>query len=191
MKKDIQMILSLFIISMVAAGSLALVYSGTIDKINSDAKKQMIENFKTVFPAADSFAVEIEDTLYIAYNNGQKIGVVFVVYPRGYADVIKTLVGMDKDGKITGIKTATPAEGLKETPGLGVKVNDDWFQDQFKGLTSDEVILKKDSKNGKIDAITAATISSRAVTNGIRAGMERFQEYLPKEEKADTTRSEQ
>ncbi len=191
MKKDLGMIISLFIISVIAAGSLAMVYNSTIGKIEEDAKNKMISNFRTVFPEADSFAVEKEDTVYIAYKNGEEKGVVFVVYPYGYAGEIKTLVGMNNDGVITGVITATPAEGLKETPGLGVKVNEDWFKEQFKGKKAEQVILKKDSSEGTIDAITAATISSRAVTDGIKEGMKKYSVYLKnEEEKEDSVSAE-
>ena len=53
-----------------------------------------------------------------------------------------------------------------ETPGLGSKITLSSFTDQFKGLKSKEVVLNKDG--GRVDAISGATISSRAVTDSVR-----------------------
>jgi electron transport complex protein RnfG len=69
---------------------------------------------------------------------------------------------------------------LKETPGLGIKVREDWFRDQFRGKKSEELLLKKDG--GELDAVTAATISSRAVVNGVREGIERYVQHLTESE---------
>ena len=65
---------------------------------------------------------------------------------------------------------------MKETPGLGLKSRDGWFRDQFKGLTADQVRLKKDG--GPLDAISAATITSRAVAEGVADGIRKYSAHL-------------
>jgi electron transport complex protein RnfG len=80
------------------------------------------------------------------------------------------------DTTVNHIRPVTPGEGLKETPGLGVRVTEKWFKKQFSGKKEKEVLLKKDG--GTIDAITSATISSRAVTNGTIKGIEKYKKYL-------------
>jgi len=65
---------------------------------------------------------------------------------------------------------------MKETPGLGLKAREAWFRDQFRGKTGDEVVLKRD--DGTIDAISAATITSRAVASGVKQGIAQYSHYL-------------
>ncbi|HSV91820.1 MAG TPA: FMN-binding protein, partial [Desulfobacterales bacterium] len=72
--------------------------------------------------------------------------------------------GVDASGALTGVQVLEHTE----TPGLGAKITTAWI-DQFKGKTRDEVALRKDG--GAIDAIAAATISSRAVARAIHDGM--------------------
>lgn len=108
--------------------------------------------------------------------DGKPVGAVFtVVSEKGYGGLIKIIVGVDPTGeKITGVRIAEH----HATPGLGanmvqVRPGDDepWFLKQFGGLTADRIALKPD---GAIDGITAATISSRAVTDAVREGFEEF-----------------
>lgn len=124
-----------------------------------------------------SFKSVIPDTVWSVFDTaGNKIGIVFKVFPRGYGGPIETFVGLNMDSTITGIRTATPAEGLKETPGLGTKINDAWFKRQFIGKREAKLLLKKEG--GTIDAITAATISSKAVVDGVRKGIQKYKKYL-------------
>lgn len=182
MKLGIKMILVLVVVSLGAAALLGLVFGVTAPVIAEQKEKARKEALGELIPDADTFVartvVEEADSnvIYLAYKNGQKIGLVFTVSPRGYAGPIETMVGVKKDSSISSIRIASAAEGLKETPGLGARVLEDWFRDQFKGLKQQDVNLKKDG--GKVDAITAATISSNAVTSGIRRGLGRYIQYL-------------
>ena len=99
-------------------------------------------------------------------KDGKEIGVVIKVSPRGYAGPINTTIGINKDDTISSV--AITKLDQTETPGLGVKITHDSFKNQFKGEKGEELKLKKDG--GAIDAITAATISSRAVANGVKEG---------------------
>jgi electron transport complex protein RnfG len=109
--------------------------------------------------------------------DGQPVGTVFTVTTdRGYGGTIEIVVGVDPTGEsITGVRITQHSE----TPGLGanlvqVKPGEDepWFLKQFRGLTVGRVSLR--ASGGPIDAITAATISSRAVTDAVQAGFEEF-----------------
>jgi electron transport complex protein RnfG len=104
---------------------------------------------------------------------GNRMGIVFKVTPRGYGGPITVVVGLDTTGRITGLGIGAD---MKETPGLGQKATETWFRDQFRGKTESEVALRRD--NGTLDAISAATITSRAVTNGVRKGMADYIHYL-------------
>ena len=107
---------------------------------------------------------------------GSPVGTVFtVISDKGYGGPIKIIVGVDPTGeKITGVQIAEHTE----TPGLGASIvqvrtgeDEPWFLKQFRGLAVDEIALKPE---GLIDAITAATISSTAVTDAVREGFEEF-----------------
>ena len=90
------------------------------------------------------------------------------VASNGYGGPIRILVGMAADGSVIDIAVISH----NETPGLGKKIETAHFKDQFRNPTLKEMYLKKESPDGAIDAITAATISSRAVTDGVRKALE-------------------
>ncbi len=172
------MVLALVVVCLISAIALSQVYSITKIKIETQKIETMLANLNRVLPNASRFEADSAQpqTLWIGFNQqGQKVGFVFRVAPRGYGGPIETLVGVDTNRTITGIHIASAAEGLKETPGLGLKVREDWFRNQYINKTKNEMKLKRDG--GEIDAITAATISSRAVTDGIRQGLEMYEKY--------------
>ena len=90
----------------------------------------------------------------------QLVGRVLAASTQGYSGPIQGLVGLDPAGAVSGVRVLVQTE----TPGLGAKITGQAFLDQFQGKKAAEVALKKDDPAGKIDAVTAATISSRAVT---------------------------
>ncbi len=170
------MVASLVIVCLVAAFGLSQVYIVTKPQIEQQKVDAVTQALSQVLPGAASFK-DVEDGLWYGLGpGGEKVGIVFRCAPRGYAGPVETMVGMDLEARITGIRIAFPAEGMKETPGLGLKARDDWFRDQFKGLTADKVRLKTDG--GTLDAISAATITSRAVTDGVADGIRLYAEHL-------------
>jgi electron transport complex protein RnfG len=84
-------------------------------------------------------------------------------------------IGIAPDGTVAGL--AISKLDQTETPGLGVKITLPAFRDQFRGKNADAVRLKKDG--GTVDAITAATISSRAVANGVREALAWYRTNFP------------
>ncbi len=107
-------------------------------------------------------------------------GYIFIVNGKGFASTIETMVSVDVNGKIAGIKIISH----EETPGYGDKIeeiregeNEPWFTKQFIGKTiSDNIALKKDS--GDIDAISGATISSITITESINTGLKKLMEIM-------------
>lgn len=170
------MIVTLFMVALVCSIVLSFVYSFTSPRIAETQNELTLAGLKEV-SAAQEFVEIIPETLWRALDSsGNCIGIVFRVFPQGYGGPIPITVGLDPDGKIIGVRIASAAEGMKETPGLGAKITDNEFIDQFVGKTAPQVPIKKDG--GEIDAITAATISSRAVCEGIKAGIEKYTNYL-------------
>lgn len=170
------MVLTLLIVAIVCSVVLSFVYSYTEPRIAETQAQLTLGGLKQVINAQE-FVEIIPDTLWNAVDSsGILTGIVFRVFPQGYGGPIPITVGLDLNGKITGVRIASAAEGLKETPGLGVKITEPEFKDQFIDKCAPEAQLKSDG--GEIDAITAATISSRAVCNGVKKGIETYLNYL-------------
>ena len=168
----------LTITAVISAFLLAFVYKNTNPIIEKVKKEKLKSALMEVFPGKSlKFQKVIPDTLYEVLKDGKKQGIIFINGKRGYSSVITTIVGVSNQGKITGIHILK--ESLRETPGLGMKVREKWFQKQFQDKNESQLILKKDNKvNGTLDAITSATISSRAVVNAVKEGIEKYKVYL-------------
>jgi len=166
------------IICTISAGTLSLVYSVVDPLIKENERLEAIKKRKTVLPAAALFEPLEKDerTIYVGLDEGGGyVGTAMTVAQRGYAGPIKMTVGIGPDSKLTGL--AISKLDQSETPGLGVKITYPDFLEMFEGLSLDEVKLKSDG--GGIDAITAATISSRAVVEGVSEGMKWYFRSFP------------
>lgn len=171
-----QMVITLFAVALVCSIVLSFVYSFTAPRIENTQKELILASLREVITAAE-FVEVIPETLWHAQDSaGNLMGMVFRVFPQGYAAPIPITVGMSLEGKITGVRIATAGEGMKETPGLGAKILEPDFKDQFLAKEASQVLLKQDG--GEIDGITAATISSRAVCSGIKQGIEKYMGQL-------------
>ncbi len=183
MKLELKMSIVLVATALAAAVMLGVVFAFTSPTIAAQKEAARQEALKAIMPAAKEFkpdtVVTGTDTsvIYIAYDkSGQRMGLVFTAARRGYGGPVETMVGINQDSSIAAIRIASASEGLKETPGLGTRVLEDWFTSQFKGQKHDQVYLTKEG--GKIQGITAATISSNAVTSGVRLGLGQYLPYL-------------
>lgn len=107
----------------------------------------------------------------------QDIGYIVEGYGKGYSSYIHLLASVDKDFVVK--KISILAHG--ETPGLGDEIQKEYFQKQFAGKSLDNLVVIKGETPDKIQAITGATISSRAVTeDGVRNGVKLLKEKLSK-----------
>jgi len=153
--------LILAVICFVASALLGAVYSVTNPIILSQQALQEQSGLREVLPEAKSFEAvkEGENILYFtAFGPGENVlGYVFKASKKGYSSEIATLVGVDQAGVISRVKILSQ----NETPGLGTRIIEAlWFQEQFRGKKSDNL------SNG-VQAITGATITSRAVISSI------------------------
>ncbi|HOO57190.1 MAG TPA: RnfABCDGE type electron transport complex subunit G [bacterium] len=171
----------LMVVCLIAAFGLAMTNRVTEPLIQEQKRLERMEAMKEVLPAATEFEeVANEGGEPAVYNiakdaSGAVIGYAFEAAPKGYGGPVVTMVGIDTGGTVTGIKILS----LMETPGLGAKAVEPKFTDQYSGKTIEQLYLKdKDLKKGDIDAITAATITSKAVTLGVREGVEAMQNVL-------------
>lgn len=183
MRNVVRLTTVLLTICAVTSGLLALVYSATRTRIEANARMEAarLRAEALVGPGTSvEFSGPKEVGNLVCYEgtvDGKPVGTVFTVTTtKGYGGTIKLLVGVDPTGqKITGVRIAEHSE----TPGLGANIvqvrpgeEKPWFLKQFRGLTADRISLK--TGGGPIDGVTAATISSRAVTEAVREGFEEF-----------------
>ncbi len=104
----------------------------------------------------------------------QLAGVAFkVVAPDGYSGNIFIMVGVDAGGTVTGIEILSHAE----TPGLGDKIEEGWFKEQFKQKNLDNADWRVKKDGGEFDQITGATISPRAIVGAVKDGLEFYRDH--------------
>ncbi|MBN2813543.1 MAG: RnfABCDGE type electron transport complex subunit G [Bacteroidales bacterium] len=164
------MILSLVIISIFMSAALAFVYLKTKEPIENAARQKEAEAIKQVVPAFDSNPAtgKIEKGGIVVYQlTNQSIPVGFAVKSsteKGFGGHIEIMAGFLPDGSIYNITVLQH----KETPGLGTKMNEPKFSAQFPGNNPANFSLKVKKDGGQVDAITAATISSRAYCDAVQ-----------------------
>lgn len=173
MRNTVKMGATLMIICVCAAVLLSLVYGVTSKQIAENERIANIKKRKKVLPQAVTFEErEIEGIKYHAGLDAEKneIGFVIKAVPWGYGGPIKITVGVAMDDSISAIELTKLDQ--RETPGLGAKIVKNKFKDQFKGKRVEQLKVKQDG--GEIDAVTAATITSRAAADGIRKELDKF-----------------
>ena len=153
----------LAIIVIVSVVLLIGVNSLTSDIVESRRVEEITGILENIFPEMSDY--ELDDEVYIIYEDGEKAGYAFMASGSGYGGNIDILVGLDSGFGIKGVSILSQTE----TPGVGNRITESSFTDQFKGLSASDIALK--SEGGKIDAITGATISSRAVVDAVKEKM--------------------
>jgi electron transport complex protein RnfG len=176
--------LTLALFSAVACVALAFVYAGTETRIAANQTAKLNDGLKTLFANASFKDIDVKSlsssspavTFTAAYAvevNGADSGIVIQAETQGFQDVLIALVGVNKDGSIKGIQILQD----KDTPGLGAKAVEPAFYGQYTGMKADGSI-KVAKDGGKVVAITAATITSRAVSLLVNAAGSAGVQYL-------------
>lgn len=170
------MVVSLLITCLAAAFALSAVFGATKPTIVQQQAAATNSSLSQVLPQAATFEVKERDSLWYGLDgSGAKVGIVVRSGLRGYGGPVPVLAGIDLSGLVVGIKVASAAEGLKETPGLGLKATESRFTRQLLGADS-TVALKKNG--GAVDAISGATITSRAVVDGVNRSIRKYAAHL-------------
>ncbi|MCL1854849.1 MAG: FMN-binding protein [Clostridia bacterium] len=155
--------ITLMLVSLVAAVLLALTNSVTRDPIRLAALSEANSARKTVLPLAEEYEpVETPtevDSLYEGRVGDQVVGHTATVTVQGFAGPVEVTVGMDMSGVLTGLSVGGSA--FAETAGLGDLAKSPSFTDQFVGKAVPVTL------GDGIDAISGATITSRAVVGGV------------------------
>lgn len=184
------MIVSLGVITIVAASLLAWAHGVTAEPIAQAEKQTRVDAIKDVLPAFDNDplanATDIfpfgKDnnpfTVYPAYEGEKFVGAAVEGYTKsGFSGEIKIMYGFDAQGVVSGFQVLSHAE----TPGLGAKMNE-WFRMEEGNrsvLGKDPAVVNMTvaKDGGAIDAITAATISSRAFLSALNDCFHAFETY--------------
>lgn len=191
--KIIKDALALTLITLVAGVALGGVYEITKDPIAKQEAQAKAEAYEQVFTDAAAFeAVEMDDTLtktirdqldqegYKAQSieevmraedqSGETLGYAFtVVTSEGYGGDIQFSMGVQNDGTLNGISILS----IGETAGLGVNADTPAFKDQFVGKQVEKLQYTKNgaTQDDEINAISGATVTTNAMTNGVNAGL--------------------
>ncbi len=184
----------LFIITIIAGCLLGLVFEVTKAPIEEQKIKAKNEACKEVFQEAAEFeevlideksgvsdeilaelgypGISIHDVLIAKDDAGKALGMVLnVVSHEGYSGDIGFYMGIALDKTLNGISILS----ISETPGLGMKA-ETVLKPQFENKKADQYTSTKSgaAAEGEIDAISGATITTNAVTNGVNAGLSYF-----------------
>ena len=168
----LRLTLTLFLITTIVAGLLGLVNYVTADTI-AEQIAQKAENAMRQVLEADSYEpldVPEGSAVTAAYRAGDR-GYVVRVAPNGFGGAIDMMVGVDVSGAVTGVAIVSQSE----TASLGANCTREDFRAQFTGKTG---TLSVSKDGGKIEALTGATVTSRAVTEGVNTALEFVQEVL-------------
>ena len=194
--KIIKDALALTLITLVAGVTLGGVYEITKDPIAKQEAQAKAEAYEQVFTDAAAFeAVEMDDTLtktirdqldqegYKAQSieevmraedqSGETLGYAFTVTTaEGYGGDIQFAMGVQDDGTLNGISILS----ISETAGLGMRATTDDFKNQFKDKNVEKFTYTKTgaTSDDEIDALSGATITTNAMTNGVNAGLAAF-----------------
>ncbi len=178
MKIYLQLGLILLAFCVVATALLAYVNTLTRPQIEKIKTLEAEATRRELIPDSDFEEVNGEITYYIAKDSktGEVKGYVFTAQKNGYNGAVKTMAALNKDFQIIAIKVIEQTE----TPGLGTNSTQPKFTDQFKGKTSEQLIVDKDGgvPPNCIKAITGATITTRAVTNSLKVSIETLKKQV-------------
>lgn len=160
----------LFAITAVAALILAMVNNVTAPIIEKQEELKMQDAMTEVLPQANVFEeipLEISGESVLTKIYETDAGYVVFAAPKGYGGEITMAIGIDNELKVAGISIISQSE----TAGLGAKCTEKTWQEQFIGKTENIAVSKNGAKDNQIDAISSATITSKAVTKGVNEAL--------------------
>lgn len=192
MKAIIRDSLILFAITIISGFLLGWVYDITKEPIAQQKQIAKEKACRIVFEDAESFAEvelsgfsdktsfdggDVEEVLAAQDASGVQLGYVLTVTSHeGYGGDITFMIGIRNDGTVNAISFTS----INETAGLGMKAKKDEFKTQFNGKNVEFFVYTKQgaAKDNEIDAISAATITTNAVTNGVNGALSFFYDNL-------------
>ncbi len=173
------MVISLFLVTLGAAVSLGFVYEITKEPIAKARLERQLEAIRQVSPAfdnqplAEAFKAGADSLeCYPALEQGELKGLAVKTFSaEGYSGEIWLMAGFTPDGRVNDIRVLEH----RETPGLGSKMADDKFRQQFAGKPFNAKTMQVKQDGGEIAAISGATITSRAFCQALEKAWMAFQ----------------
>lgn len=191
--KIIKDAMALTLITLVAGLALGAVHEITKEPIAKQEALAKAEAYQEVFKEASDFNVveltddlakqiresldnegykaqSIEEIMEAVDGSGTPLGYAFtIVTSEGYGGDIKFSLGVQADGTMNGISILS----ISETAGLGMNADTPEFKGQFEGKQTDKLVYTKNgaSQDNEIDALSGATVTTNAMTNGVNAGL--------------------
>lgn len=171
-----RLIIVLAVISIGSGFFLALTYTSTIPHIEANAAREQEIAILETIPGAVEFK-ELGQTDFPIYvgldSSGSEVGFAYVAEGGGFQGIISLMVGVDPEQQIiTGIKILSHSE----TPGLGARIGEAAFQDQFAQKSiNDNFVVKED-----VDGVTGATVSSKSVAEILKQTLPQAMEQYSK-----------
>lgn len=194
--------LALFLITLISGLALSFIFEITKEPIETQRKEKQIQAYKQVYsegnfsetmePDADLMqkasevvlteinpsyvGVTIDEVIPTFDNNGGQIGyVIKVTTTESYKDKISLAIGYSNEGVIKGLEILA----ISETAGLGMNATKPEFKNQFANKTVSQFVVTKSgaTNDNEIDALSSATITSKAITNAVNAGIAFLNEY--------------
>lgn len=167
---SLKMILTLVVIAAVIALAMSYVNGLTAPIIEKNAIEKLNNSLAEVLPA-DEYSLLNEDenaTVYAAIKEGKRVGVCVVNFTKGYGGDIKVLSGILNDGTVNKIEILE----MSETPGLGANASNAGFKAQYEKKSGVIGVSKTSKSDKEIQAISGATVTSKAVTQAVNNALE-------------------
>ncbi len=173
MKESLRLPLVLATVCALSAGILTLTHGVTSELIAARAAEALAAGLREVLPEAETFHDRSDVPAIAAFpeigqvHEGRRgdavVGVVFRVTTAGYGGPVEVLVAVDATGSVAAVRVVG---AVRETPGLGTRITEREFLDQFTGTARPPLTFGRD-----VQAITGATDSSRAVLDAVNVGL--------------------
>ena len=147
---------------------IKFVQEPSIKAVLSDYDNDPVKERIKLVLGEDEEGNPIEIVVFPAKKGGETQAIAYSAAAKGYHDLIEVMVGVGPEGKLTGISIMTHTE----TPGLGARIVEPEFTDQFAGL--DLETTKLSAEGGKVDTLSGATFSTVGVITAVGAALEQF-----------------
>jgi Na+-translocating ferredoxin:NAD+ oxidoreductase subunit G len=173
-KEILKPTVTLFVICLITALLLAVTNQMTSVKIAEMNQQTESASRQVVLPGATAFEDSKDETYAIGKNGSVIFGYVFTTKTKSYGGDLSVMTGISKDGKVTGVVILS----ISDTPGLGLNAQKESFRNQYKQAVPEkgfEVIKSGTAAPGQINAMTGATITSKAVTKCVDEAVAAYQ----------------
>ena len=147
---------------------IKFVQEPSIKAVLSDYDNDPVKERIKLVVGEDEEGKPLEIVVFPAKKGGETQAVAYSAAAKGYHDLIEVMIGVGPEGTLTGISIMTHTE----TPGLGARIVEPEFTDQFAGL--DLETTKLSAEGGKVDALSGATFSTVGVITAVSAALEQF-----------------